>query len=98
MSSCPSCGQNIRSIIFSASAFPFYFKCPSCNVRLKLKSSKSLWITFFLYLMVAVVSITYIPLIREYNLSVILSVGGWFVVYYKLSQHLLRKENVALYE
>jgi hypothetical protein len=48
--------------------------------------------------MVTVVSITYIPLIREYNLSVILSVGGWFVVYYKLSQHLLRKENVVLYE
>jgi hypothetical protein len=98
MSSCPSCSQKLHAFNFSLSAFPFYFKCPNCSRRLKLISSKLFWVSFFLYLIVAVALIIYIPLIHEYNLSVILAVLGWFAVYNKLSFYILRKENVALYK
>jgi lipopolysaccharide export LptBFGC system permease protein LptF len=98
MSSCPSCSQNINPFSFSLSAFPLYFKCPNCNVRLKLINSKLFWVIFFLYLIVVVTSIIYITLIREYNFSVIVAVLGWFAVYKKLSFYILRKENVALYK
>jgi hypothetical protein len=98
MNSCPSCSQSINPFSFSLSAFPLYFKCPNCNVRLKLISSKLFWVSFFLYLAVVVASITYIPLIHEFSLSVIVAVLGWFFVYYKLSSTVLRRENIALFE
>jgi hypothetical protein len=98
MSNCPSCSKNIDSFSLSLSAFPLYFKCPCCNVRLKLKSSKLFWAVYCLYIAVAIALIAYIPIIREYNLSVILAVSGGLIVYYKLSPYMLRKDNLAIYE
>lgn len=79
MSICPNCTKNIKPFSLSFSVFPFYFKCADCNVRLKLVSSKLFWATFLLYSMIIIASINYIPLLREYNLGVIIAVSGWFL-------------------
>ena len=42
--------------------------------------------------------ITYIPIIQEYNLGIILTVCGSLVIYQKISSYMQRKENLALYE
>ncbi|ASP49776.1 hypothetical protein B5D82_19565 [Cognaticolwellia beringensis] len=97
MSKCTSCEQKIDVFSFSLSAFPFYFKCPNCNVRLKLISSKFFWATVFLYLALIITLIFYVPILQEYNLAVILAVLGWFSVYYKVSSYILSKENLAIY-
>jgi hypothetical protein len=98
MNNCPSCNQEVTCFSFSLSAFPLYFKCPSCNVRLKLLNSKLFWVITCLYLAVIIALITYIPIIREYNLGVIIAVLGWLIVYSKVSPYILRKENLAIYE
>ena len=98
MNNCPSCSQNIDSFSFSLFMFPFYFKCPNCSLRLRLKSAKLIWFTFLLYLLLIVVLIIYIPFFTEYNVGVILSVSGWFAVYYKVAPYILRKDNLELYQ
>lgn len=98
MSICPNCTKNIKPFSLSFSVFPFYFKCADCNVRLKLVSSKLFWATFLLYSMIIIASINYIPLLREYNLGVIIAVSGWFFVYYKISLYILRNENIDFYQ
>jgi len=98
MSSCPSCSSNINSFSLSLSALPLYFKCPCCNVRLKLKDSRLFWAVYCLYIAVVITLIAYIPFLLEYNLSVILAVSGGVIIYYKLSPYMLRKENLDIYE
>ncbi|WP_171036879.1 hypothetical protein [Pseudoalteromonas sp. S3260] len=41
--------------------------------------------------------IMYIPTLNEYGLGVILTVSGWFFVYYKSSPYILSKDNVAIH-
>ncbi|SEK81142.1 hypothetical protein SAMN05216262_1032 [Colwellia chukchiensis] len=96
MSSCPNCSQTIDSFSLSLSAFPLYFKCPCCKVRLKLLNSKPFWAAYCLYIAVMISVITYIPIIREFNLSVIFAVSGGLIVYYKILPYMLRKDNLAI--
>ena len=97
MNNCPSCSHNIDPFSLSLFMFPIYFKCPNCSQRLKLKSSKLLWFTVFLYLLLIVVLLTYIPFFTEYNVGVIVAVTGWFAVYYKIAPSLFNKDNLELY-
>jgi len=98
MSNCPNCGKNIDSVSLCFSAFPVYFKCSSCNIRLKLIDSKPFWLIFFLCLAVTLLLIIYIPLFREYGLGVITGVFGWSVASNKVLPYLLRKDNLAINE
>jgi hypothetical protein len=97
MSLCPRCEHKIDVFSFSLSAFPFYFKCANCQLRLKLISSKLFWAIFLLYSAVVFTLIMYIPIFSKYGLGVILAILGWFFVYYKSSPYILSKDNVALY-
>ena len=97
MSLCPRCEHKIDVFNFSLSAFPFYFKCANCQLRLKLISSKLFWAIFLLYSAVVFRLIMYIQILSEYGLGVISAILGWLFVYYKSSPYILSKDNVALY-
>ena len=97
MSLCPRCEHKIDVFSLYLSAFPFYFKCANCQLRLKLISSKLFWAIFLLYSAVVFTLIMYIPIFSKYGLGVILAILGWFFVYYKSSPYILSKDNVALY-
>lgn len=97
MSLCPRCEHKIDVFSFSLSAFPFYFKCANCQLRLKLISSKLFWATLLFYLAVLIILMMYIPIFSEYGLDIILAVSSWFFVYYKASPYIFSKDNVALH-
>lgn len=98
MSNCPSCSKIVDSSSLSMSAFPLYFKCPHCHVRLKLINPKLFWASYCLYIAALIVLVSYIPIINEYKLSVIIAVSGGLILYYKISPYLLRKDNLAIYK
>lgn len=95
MSICPVCSENIDLTSLYFSAFPLYFKCTSCKVRLKLMDSTPFWLAFFLCLSASLALIIYLPFAREYGLGVVIAVFAWLVVYHKLLPYLLRKDNLV---
>jgi len=98
MSNCPNCRNKVNPFDLSLSAFPLYFRCPNCKIRLRVINSKLFWVTFCLYILIVIPMITYIPIIQEYNLGIILTVCSSLVIYQKISSYMLGKENLALYE
>ena len=95
---CPKCNHEIEPFGLSFSRFPFYFNCSSCKVRLKLVSSKVFWSTVGLYSLAMILFIVYVPLARQYGLSVIISILGWFITYYKMSGYWLKANNLKVNE
>jgi len=98
MGTCPNCSEKIDFKSLCLSAFPLYFKCHNCNLRLKLVDSTPFWAVFFLCLFVMIPLIFYVPFVREYGLGVFIGVFGWLVLFYKVLPYLLRKGNLAIYE
>ena len=92
--SCPKCEGKIEPFSMSLLWFPFHLRCPNCNVRLKLKSYRILLLAFIACLTVVILAISFFPFIRSYGLGVLIGVFGWFIVYNKIADNILSKNNL----
>lgn len=93
---CPNCQQKIEQNSYAMLLFPFKWYCSHCKAKLTLKSYKLLNIAFFAYLLLVIAAVIYIPIIRQYGISVILSVLGWLLLYQKLTPKVFDKRNISL--
>lgn len=98
MSNCLKCNDKLSIFSFSFAAFPFYFKCNSCDTRLKLISSKSFWFMFLSYVLLMFAMLFFIPLTRVYNIGALISILGWFILYGKVLPYMLTKEKIELFQ
>lgn len=95
MKKCPHCQHTLNPFKLSFAAFPLYFKCENCNIRLRLKRVKLFWLAYLFYSMMILPITLYTPFIVHNNLGVPVIIIGAFVLYYFVANHLLKKDNMT---